>query len=298
MDEHLYENVILGTYGMNVMDFSEEQAENIRECVDRLRRNFCHSVCPNRYGEERARDAYMVTYYPYYVEPMRRVMEDWVIPGLRRHYRQLKLAFFSAGPCPELRGVLEALQGKNLYDHLYVHVHDLERGWMEKQRWAWDLCEIDGLRSEMDNLFQVGECDNMRPCDTCRALQLCQRDMYRDTDVYFMQNYLSHVENVDAYLVQLRDRFDRMKRGAMFAIVDLNYANVRAVLQSICSELPPDMEVRGTNIWNAFPESCPYPFSLPDGLEQRIFVGNLNGQRLIPKRSTRYYYAVLQKRGY
>ena len=144
---------------------------------------------------------------------------------------------------------------------------------------------------------QFVTCDNMMPCDTCRKLQRCQRDMYRETDVYFMQNYLSHVRNVGDYLMQFRNRLDRMKHGAVFVIIDLDYKNVRTILQRICLELPLDVDVRGTNIWDLQPASCRYPFEFPAGLRERIFIGDTDGKRLIPKLSTRYYYTVLQKRG-
>ena len=155
MDKHLYENVIQGTYGMKVMDFSDEMAAGIRDDVDHLRRNFWKDVCHSEYGTKRLRKAYMMAYYPYYVEPMRQVMEDWVLPGMRAYYNDLKLSFFSAGPCPEMVGVLEALKGKVQHRRLGVQVHDLEFGWTDLQELSWHICMKVGLCSVTDSLLHV-----------------------------------------------------------------------------------------------------------------------------------------------
>lgn len=298
MIESLYEEVFCQTYGKDAEQLTSTEAEAIQSSVRMLRRGYRQPVCDSYYEREEARRAYMIAYYPYYIEPARQLVASQVVAALwaqREHYPVLRLAYFAAGPCPELYGTMQALHRTALYDRAEVTVLDAEPGWRPQQELTWRLCQREGLLNTEDICCSVAGCDNQRSCDSCTRAVECRHDLYDETDVYFMQNYLSHVspDEVQLMIGQLRERLIRAKAGAVFVLIDLDYAVVQDVLQSVCTQLPSRVFVRSTNVWDDAPCAVKYPYPLPSGLKEQVFTGE---DGLVPRRWTKYYYAILQKR--
>ena len=80
MEELLYQRVFEKTYGPSeTMDglLSFAETLRVREAVQSLRQSYqlqhADEACVSRYHTEENRKAYMLAYYPYYVEPACRV---------------------------------------------------------------------------------------------------------------------------------------------------------------------------------------------------------------------------------
>ena len=94
MIESLYEEVFCQTYGKDAEQLTSTEAEAIQSSVRMLRRGYRQPVCDSYYEREEARRAYMIAYYPYYIEPARQLVASQVVAALwaqREHYPVLRL---------------------------------------------------------------------------------------------------------------------------------------------------------------------------------------------------------------
>ena len=147
MEHNIFDRVFEKTYGPAVMPYgclSDAETIRVREAVQSLRQSYqpqyANEACVSRYHTEENRKAYMLAYYPYYVEPACRVVRDYVIPALQERqvfYPVLNLAFFAGGPCPEMYGTLKALRGAQLHDRTAITILDWECGWESEQQISW-----------------------------------------------------------------------------------------------------------------------------------------------------------------
>ena len=303
MTQNFYQRIVAKTYGgnRNISQLGEERMESIREAILDLRRSYRSDVCDMRYGTDENRRAYMLAYYPNYIEPARQIVSRFVIPALEDYqsfYPVINLAFFAGGPCPELYGTMKAFQGKKLYDQAVISILDKERGWKPEQNASWQLCREDGLLHKHDKGGIISQCDNLGRCKDCKHDQTCQQRIYKNANVYFMQNFLTHVQPTEEahFLKKMRACFEQAKKRAVFVIMDLNYSNSLRLLQELDDlkdSLQSNVETIGTNIYQSNgPDRVQCPFELPRELRENIFTGE---NYLVPKIWTKYYYLVLQK---
>ena len=157
------------TYGVEVDELysNAELRQRIRNAVSKLRESYDKTLCDTDYSDDEIRKAYMIAYYPYYIEPARYIMKNFVMSALydtvwdeyededdtffgydtRDNWRDVcgyyltNLGFFACGPCPELLGVVAALKENNFCDKVSVTTFDLEQGWFSYQRITRKFCE-------------------------------------------------------------------------------------------------------------------------------------------------------------
>lgn len=304
MEQNLYQRIMEKTYGehRDLSQLGKQNIEAIRQAVRDLRLSYQKGVCAKRYDSEENRKAYMLAYYPNYVEPAHQIVSRFVVPALKKHqsfYPTLNLAFFAGGPCPELYGTMKAFQGKQVYGSAMVSILDWESGWQPEQDISWQLCQEDGLLDAHDDGLLIYRCDNLHRCESCSHGHLCRQRIYEKANVYFLQNFLSHVkpEEEDCFLEKMHTCIERAQQGSVFVIMDLPYANSLRLMLDLDEQegLPWSANVKtlGTNIYNdGQPEWSQCPYEMPLSLRETVFTGE---DGLIPKKWTKYYYLVLQK---
>lgn len=262
---YIFDRVFEKTYSPAVMPYeclSDAETIRVREAVQSLRQSYqpqyANEACVSRYHTEENRKAYMLAYYPYYVEPACRVVRDYVIPALQERqafYPVLNLAFFAGGPCPEMYGTLKALRGAQLHDRTAITILDWECGWESEQQISWQLCQEDGLVRCGDEGRLIYCCDNLAPCEQCMHGRTCRKRIQEQADVYFLQNYLSHVEPTEqeTFLDKMRATVEQAKPGAVFVIIDLQYAGSKAIMRELAARVQAEWdvpaEVIGTNLF-------------------------------------------------
>lgn len=309
MERNLYQRVFEKTYGLALAMnhcLGESDVIRVREAVQSLRSGYLlqagQQACANRYHTAENRKAYMLAYYPYYVEPAFQIVRHYVIPALRERqafYPILNMAFFAGGPCPELYGTLKALKDARLHGRANITILDWESGWQPQQQISWQLCKEDGLVHRGDEGRFIYRCNNLVPCTRCPHGGSCRQRIHDQADIYFLQNYLSHVERsaTETFLDKMHATLEKAKRGAIFVILDLKYASSRTIMSKLAARVQGNgnlpVSVIGTNlckggkpVWSR----CPY--EMPAEVQAKIFRGD---DGFVPKRWTKYYYLVLQK---
>lgn len=189
---------------------------------------------------------------------------------------------------------MKAFRGKRLYDQVIVTILDKECGWKPEQNITWHLCREDRLIRANDKGRVLNRCNNLSRCKDCKYDHTCQQRIFEKANVYFLQNFLSHVkEEEEAYfLKKMNTCFEQAKKGAVFVIMDLSYKNSLRLMRGL-DEQKSHMKTLGTNIYQSIgPATLMCPYTLPYELRENIFTGE---NLLKPKIKTRYYYLVLQK---
>lgn len=127
----------------------------------------------------------------------------------------------------------------------------------------------------------------------------CRKRIHEQADVYFLQNYLSHVEPAEqeTFLSKMRATMEQAKPGAVFVIIDLQYAGSKTIMRELANRVQAEWDVPadiiGTNLFSGgAPAWSRCPYEMPAEVQAKIFRGDSG---FLPKKWTRYYYLVLQK---
>ena len=309
MDVSFAEQVFRETYGVAPAAMSDELCQEIRTAVRTLRRAYNASDAdPDIYEREANRRAYMIAYYLFYIRPADYVTDRFIAPqlfedDLRNIFQPqpqggtqdgLNLAYFAGGPCPELYGSLKALKKHGFTNITSAHVLDRESGWQNEFAVTRNLVR-QNLRLQDFPIRRVYGCDVYRDCaHHCTLGDRCQSALYQSADVFYMQNFLSHMprKNESSFLDALSQRVSQAKRGALFAIIDLNYSQVRDVFAQLPRLLQGRADIIDTNCGRG---TVTFMDDLtPPALRARVFTGE---DGLKPRRRTSFYYFVFQKNG-
>lgn len=132
----------------------------------------------------------------------------------------------------------------------------------------------------------------MIDCKFCDSgWNYCSKELYKKTDIYFMQNCLNHIYEKGNFIENLKNKIKYSKPKAIFILIDLNYTNAKKILKELYSEIKNSVKILSTNIQSGLTLSyC--PVNMPQLLKEKIFIGD---EGLIPKKKTYYYYVVFMK---
>lgn len=294
--QQLVKRIFRKTYGVEDNELYRDVGlrERIRNAVKSLRASYAKSFCDTDYSDKEIRKAYMISYYPYYIEPARYVMSNFVVPA--RYDLQLQLNFFACGPCPELYGALLALHDKACANRLSVKTYDAKFEWIYHQRMMTaDLCkEILPIENWTfrENFF-VGD----------------STDFYRTIipfdprKIFFLQNYLSHMPDTPEAVEKFLKWFLVLSRVHMldipiFVFIDLNYNSTATVFRRLTDES--FLEANHLYKIAAHIPDDGEPLTIRHGdttqsLRDNIFTDTFeSGGGLVQKKRTNFYYVFLE----
>lgn len=285
----LLNHIFCATFGQPLVAASEQELEPIRDSIAKLRRCYKADTPESAYGNSSARQAYMLAYYPYYIQPAMKIFSEIILKEPKiAAARELNLSFMAGGPCSEAIGVTEALQRNGKKCPVNITILDRELGWKDQHGLTQRLCQYYQPEARITGF--IG-CNILQSCQTCPNAAQCRSKVFDTTNVYFLQNYLSHLpyRDIGLFLERFTEKIRLAKPGSVFAIIDLNYLQSRTVLQKLLgTQLP--VSLLGTNI-NQGINTAIHPF--PDSLwQKKIF---LPQDDLWPKCKVNYYYLVFRR---
>lgn len=317
--KELVEYVFKETYGQSAEKFlsNEEKCKIIQKAVQNLRWSYKPSgndECDTGYDEEEIRKAYMIAYYPYYIETTRNFIQKEFLP-LISNSQTIYVDCFAGGPCPEIYGTIKSLAESGKCNGADVATYDLENKWLPYQKITCKLCK-DSFNTDNFKLKSWLFVNNFNIAETGDSLKNYSRYTKKNkkanltarwnnqTDIFIMQNYLSHIKDTPQTVSNFLDWFKNMaammKRGALFIINDLNYGSTKSVFENFDADNKFLKENNLKQIAGWLPSNgdtkCITHGNTLDILKEKIFIGQYgDGSGLIPKKYTRYYYTILQK---
>lgn len=254
--EQFTERIFKETYGISsralYFETNYELRDKIREAVIALRISYDESLCTTPYNEDEIRKAYMIAYYPYYFYPAYQAMQkilEHVNLGENPH-----ILYLAGGPCPELYGTARALSEKNFNGQLTGIIFDAEAGWKDQQTLTFKLCKEMGVNtnfyfSTSYNIFDINSVNFMpeHDCTHCQDQLECGRAFgnilynytpteYGGVDIIFIQNYLSHVQDIEEFKGYVGMLFASLLSGQILCFLDLDYDSTSQIFDLICDE--------------------------------------------------------------
>ena len=286
------EKIFQKVYGVDTLalNTNDELRQKIRSAISVLRdvhketatEKFVKSV----YGNPECRKAYMFAYYPYHVVPAYRVVSEHVVPYMQ-HKPIIKIECFAGGPCPEVLGTARALRENNLCQKLNVNVYDYENGWFDQQKITVSLCSEENIFVE-----KLTFCQNYDIRKATAETNYSTVKMYTDTDIFLVQNYLSHSDGDENFFRWVSMLAEKAKPGAFFVFIDFKHTlwTFKAMCDNNFLSRNKLQFIDGHT--GGYAEKISFGF-IPIALYKNIFTREEN---LWAKSKVEYYFAVLQKK--
>ena len=290
-NKQFIENIFQKVYGVSTEALNTDEAlrSKIRTAVNKLREvhkntateDFIKAV----YGDPDCRAAYMFVYYPYHVEPAYRVVSEHVVPRMQPK-PIIKIECFAGGPCPEILGTAKALFENNLCEKLSINVYDYKNGWFDQQRITAKIC------NEQKIFFkEFHSCQDYDIRTATAEEKYLNVKMYADTDIFLVQNYLSHSDNDENFFRWLSMLAGKAKQNAFFVFID--FKNTWSTFQKMCDDdflSKNGLSVVSSHV-SGYALKIKFGF-IPVALFKNIFTGEGN---FVRKYKTEYYFVVLKK---
>lgn len=288
--DNIYEEIFSEIYGYPVCNLNENNSRNIRDSIIKLRASYRSNEPITEYDKSSIRKAYMLAYYPNYMNLVYELVKLYIVDNLTNEARRIKVVFFAAGPGPEVSGVLKGLNDSKFNKRLDINILDLEKGWEKERKVTSNIIKkLDNLK--ISSLNHLSGCDLTVNCkQICSNWVSCEKSIFQG-DLYFMNNCINHMGSEVNFIENLRLKISNLKQGAIFTIIDLDYENVRNTIRSLNNDCNDIVQVISTNI-NSKISVSKLNVKLPNEISKYIF-NNTKG--LIAKKNTNYYYIILRR---
>ena len=260
-------------------------AVDMREHVYRIRKMYNMPIGRTiPYGDADFRAAYLLAYFPYYIEPICHVLEAAKLPDSLFATGTLKAAFFGGGPCPEALGLAAYLRSRAPHlAHVEATVFDRQPG--------WNMIQQELVPSMMDSYKSVNTnfTLNSRQCDVVECLARQCTCGVADKDIIIGQNFLAEVYNNRTKAIETFERLIKRSTCRYLVFVENQYREVK----SLMNELSNYLYSKGltTNRPVIETTSIRPNFRLPQVMQQHLFVGS---DGLIPRYNVHFHHMVLE----
>ncbi len=260
-------------------------AINMREPVSRVRMLYQQPIGRTLpYDNPEFRSAYLLAYFPYYIEPICHVLETVNFPDSLFASGTLKVAFFGGGPCPEHLGLAAYLRRRApRLSRVDATVFDRQSGWNPVQQ---------ELVPSMLESYRSGRTTfdlNSRSCDVVECLARHCNCGVAETDLIIAQNFLTEVYLDRTRAIETFERLIRRSNCRYLVFIDNTYDQVKELMNDISGHLYDQGLTRSRSI--AVTRSIMPNFRLPPVMQQHLFIG---GNLLQPKYKVHFHHMVLE----
>ena len=263
---------------------------NSQQFLLHLREKFNDLTEEVDYSDANVRAAYLLGYYPHYIEPLFQVLNR-VSPNISHslfNSERVTACFFAAGPAPEILGWLSFL------DQKFAHILRATAYIFDQYVW------YTGLFSTVAHLAPAYWKGRLYAYPTGFNFQdfhfeegSIQLRAISRSSLFVMQNCLNDaIGKEDSFVEKLIDVWQLIPRDALFVIVDLNYRHVQTLmlrLENVFLEQGfGEIMISANGQFNQVCSNIEYP----EILNNTFFADR---HLLRSKKCTRYYATVLQR---
>jgi hypothetical protein len=236
------------------------------------------------YDDEKFRAAYLLAYFPYYIEPIYHVLQKADLPDSLFASGNLKAAFFGGGPCPEVLGLAAYLRKRAPYlKTVDATVFDRQSGWSNIQQ---------ELVPSMLPSYKSGHTKFSLESKSCDVVDCLARECncgIADKDIIIAQNFLTEVYTDKKRAMETFERLIKQSQCRYIVFVDNMYDEVKDMM----NELSGYLHDKGLTKHRASAETTEIRpnFRLPEVMQQHLFTGE---DGLIPKSTVKFHHMVLE----
>lgn len=176
--------------------------------------------------------AYLIAYFPYYIEPLTHVLTAANLPNDLFTNGNLKASFFGGGPGPEVLGLAAYLRERApALEHVDVNVFDREPAWkIIQQVLLPDM--LPGYASD-----RTGFSITSRQCNVVKcAAEVCACGV-AGSDLVIAQNFLTEVYGDSARAIKTFEGLVRRSGCRYLVFVENNYPQTMDLMNAIAWHL-------------------------------------------------------------
>lgn len=294
-----YEHILATMFGGN-SDLSQlcMSLESRKADVRKLRKSFHHCNPEADYSQAAVCDAYMLSYYPYYIDTVHRLLHTIEeespesLTTLLKGKTKITVSLLGTGPSPELLGLVGYLA-----EH-QMQVESIEAILVDVNTPSWKQYRMNYTMPLIEKYGKVTASHQDITCDLlaceCCKIQRCT-EFLGASDIVIMQNCVTDLVSArnkanDLAGFSFLELFLKLHRGALFLVIDLDYDEtwgaINEVITSVQSSEAGRLLCRSQECQRYRPE-----IEKPDCLKS-LFDGS---DGLIMKENTKYHYAALQR---
>lgn len=236
------------------------------------------------YDDSEFRSAYLLAYFPYYIEPIYHVLQQSELSDSLFNNQTLRAAFFGGGPCPEVLGLAAYLKKKApRLAKVEATVFDRQLGWNSIQK---------ELVPSMLPSYKSGHTTlslKNKQCDVVACLRRECTCGIADKDIIIAQNFLTEVYTEKKNAMETFERLINRSQCRYIVFVDNMYNEVKGMMNELSSYLYDKGLTK--RLVSAETTQIHPNFRLPDVMRENLFTGE-NG--LIPKSTVKFHHMVLK----
>lgn len=262
-----------------------------KKYVAALRDAYKKKDCIAPYSDAHLRAAYMLAYFPHYIEQIHFLLEELPVQITGQIFRGHNpiVAAFGSGPAPEVLGIV-SYAGEH-----YPNLRKMKVCLLDAHNDVWKTCVDISLDTLAPNYCKGNmvrdcfDCDLSRSCQECATLEWCKKNL-PDVSLFVVQNCLNDLQDTNAAIEKVAQIFSFAKPGSLLLILDVAFEHLRDAIKAI------EDKVEDRKVGNVVVGVTNYPrehkpnFSYPKIVTDYL----LNGKSgLIPKQKTRYYCSAI-----
>lgn len=194
---------------------------------------------PVDYNNPDLQAAYLLRYFPYYIETLQRILEkNELNNNLLCQHNPLICCFYGAGPAPEVLGLARYLKTIN------EPPASLDAYFYDSGDWTyWRRFAIDVLLPNYNDQIVLSNQENfnMDFFDIVNAAQTNALDCIRHGHLHIMQNcctdFLRREKNMQNVVLAICNLFQMMAPGSLFVLSDVRSREVPLLFQEIADTI-------------------------------------------------------------
>lgn len=208
--------------------------------------------------------AYLVAYFPYYIEPLYHVLTSANLPDSLFAKGLLKTSFFGGGPCPEILGLAAYLRQRAPgLSNIETAVFDCEPTWRIIQKVLLKNM-LQEYASEQTNFSITSNQCNVVQCDA----KVCACGV-AGSDIIVAQNFLSEVYTDRLRAIKTFEGLVHRSGCRYLILIENNYRQTKELMTSIARHL--HKEGLTKNLVQAASNSIRPNILVPEVLSQHLY---------------------------
>jgi hypothetical protein len=260
-----------------------------QQYVKELREAYQNSPCRVDYSSPEKRAAYLLAYYPHYVEPLYHVLTELPFGTLQSlDIDVLRACFVGAGPSPEVLGYLYYLE------RFCPSVATVKVSLLDKFINDWRVGQ-DITRYNLAPIYAPNKRLIMSPLpfDLVASEVSCSGRVdraLRRSDLLVMQNAINDQLHLPHQLLKnLIMIFEHVRRGCLFVIIDLSFEGIRQFMIQFEQEIV-SLGIGESLLSPQNSRLIESKIHVPQIILDALLVGS---DKLVPRKYTKFYSLVL-----
>lgn len=287
---NIYNSILRAISNQERIQDIEHYLWSLRSYVESLRRGYRNSLISVDYSSFNVQAAYLLAYYPLYVEMTHKILEE-LFQNAHPFFaqkRELQACFLGGGPAPEAAALSIYLK-RSVFQARSVVAHTFD---IAANTWSRSREVSKQLVSELASEIQFSL--HGYPLNLCQRNAFPPlRDIIQTSDLFIVQNCLNEFANTRQVFVEnIEFLVQEMPAGSILIMADLKYDSAENLMRRVESCLANRAELQVIRS-HAIGYCClRSKLLLPGVVTRNLLTGTGD---LVPKRKVEFNYLALQK---